>query len=429
MPNSKVTLQDIANDLLRVSIETKIPVHELTKRMYEDGGGKYSGKAIDKRGGISRVKSLLPDTEKELADIDALKRVKTYTTRLEGLVGSKLNLEEQVKEVIKTLNLKITLPKAPKFKKDTSDRVQNVAVLNDTHIGNIVRREENNNTNNFDFLEAGRRVALYVLQAAEYKKYKRGQVEKLHLILNGDLLHGLIHGITTQSQHLITLQMNATLHIFAHAIIFLSQHYNEIDIHCIPGNHERMPHKENGKRPTSENWDSYTNIAFYAMSAIFAKESRLKFFAPKTSYGFIDLPAGRLMYTHGETMFSKALGNVGKSINVEKLTNDIRDFNAGEIAKGNKPIKMLLLAHVHVYGHFVTKDGVEVVVVSSLIGADGFSHVVLGQNHSMTAQILFESTKDFIFGDSRLIRLGKADNDSSLDSIIPTYKRELTWQK
>ncbi len=401
----------------------------MTANEYVANGGKFSAKALSKRGGINRLRALLPDVEKELGDISALKQYRAYTNKLENIAGRKLNLEDEIREVIKGLNLKVQLPKAVKFKKDASDTVHNIAVLNDTHFGLIINPDENGDLNKYDFVEAGRRTALYVLQVAEYKDYKRGQVAKLHLILNGDSLAGIIHGTTTHSQHLMTHQMNATLHILSHAVMYLAQHYNDIEIHCIAGNHDRMIHKEHGKRPTVEGWDSYTNIAFYALSAIFAKEVRIKFFAPKTPYGFIDLPAGRLCYSHGDSLFSKALGNVGRAINVEKLTQAIRDFNAGEISKGNEPIKMLILAHVHVYGHFITKDGVEVVVVSSMCGTDGIAHTVIGENHSTSAQILFESTKDFIFGDSRLIRLEKADNDESLDSIIPIYSKELVWKK
>jgi hypothetical protein len=124
------------------------------------------------------------------------------------------------------------------------------------------------------------------------------------------------------------------------------------------------------------------------------------------------------MVVHGHNIFSKALGNIGRSINVKGLTEAIRDFNAGEIAKGNKPIKLLLLGHVHNFGHFVNVDGVEVVIAPSLSGLDTFAHG-LTINSSLAGQVVFESTSKYVLGDMRLIRVHEADKDSSLDAIIP----------
>ena len=50
-------------------------------------------------------------------------------------------------------------------------------------------------------------------------------------------------------------------------------------------------------------------------------------------------------------------------------------------------------------------------------------------NNNFIAQPVFESTKDFILGDSRLIRLNAADQDPELDKIIPVYSKELKWVK
>jgi hypothetical protein len=108
------------------------------------------------------------------------------------------------------------------------------------------------------------------------------------------------------------------------------------------------------------------------------------------------------------------------------MSEAIRDFNAGEISKGNKPVKLMLFGHVHTFAHFITNDGVEVYVSPSLVGLDAFAHS-LTINNNFLAQPIFESTKDFILGDSRLIRLNAADNDNSLDKIIPVYEKELKY--
>ena len=134
------------------------------------------------------------------------------------------------------------------------------------------------------------------------------------------------------------------------------------------------------------------------------------------------------MFAHGDHVFSKAIGNVGTAINVKALSIAIKNFNSGEVVKGNAPIKLLLLGHVHCYAHFITDDDVEVYIAPSLSGADSYSHS-LTINTNFAAQVVFESTPEFILGDSRLIRVLKADKLSELDKIIPTYNKELKWIK
>ncbi len=424
-----ITVEEIVADISSVCELIGVTPDKLSLSLYTSNGGKFGESSIRRKGGWAKIKNtLLPDTEKDLGTISALKLQASYTSKLENAVGTKLNLEQLVQEVVSKLDVKITPKKLQKKSKIKSEKVDLVAMLNDLHIGQIIDAEEVGGLNKFNFKEAGRRVAMFVKEVASYKDYKRDQVGTLHLPLNGDLVAGLIHQVTTHSQHLLVHQMNALVHILANALEYLRKDFAAINVYGIAGNHDRLTHKEHGKRAINEIYDSYANIGFYALSAIFAKANDIKFEFPKTPYVFMNLPAGRAMVAHGDHVFSKGLGNVGKSINVAGLTNAIRDFNNGEIVKGNKPIKLLLLGHVHCFAHFITVDGVEVYVAPSLSGIDSFAHS-LTINNNVSAQVVFESTSKFILGDSRLIRLQDADSDDSLDAIIPIYDKDLKWKK
>ncbi len=420
-----ITIEEIAQDIEKVSNQSGILPQELSLNKYTNLGGQFGETTIRRKGGWSKIKNTyFPEQEKDLKTIHNLKKTGSYVSKLENVVGEKLNIEALVKDVIAKLDVKVNKKKPVKRKKSYGEKVDLVAILNDLHIGQKIDPEEIGGLNKFDLQEAARRVAMFVKEVASYKDYKRDQVDTLHLGLNGDLAAGIIHGVTTHSQHLMVHQMNALLHILSNALEYLRQDFDKIKVYGIAGNHDRMIHKEHGKRAINEVYDSYANIAFYALSAIFKNNKDVTFDFPKTPYAFMELPAGRAMMAHGDHVFSKALGNVGKSINVAGLTNAIRDFNNGEIAKGNKPIKLLILAHVHCFAHFITVDGVEVYVAPSLSGIDMFAHS-LTINNNMCAQVVFESTPKFILGDSRLVRLQDADSDSSLDAIIPVYNKEL----
>lgn len=419
-------LKDVVSKIEEICKDLDInPVEVTYKQLIANG---LSERQLLKNGGLPAIKkAYFPVTTKVLKNITKVKKEAKYISQLEQKVGNIELFQEELKESVANILKPLPKIKSPKITdKKTKDYVELVGMLNDTHIGAIIDGEEIGGINNFDFKEACRRFAFYVKQVANYKKAKRKNVGKLHLILNGDLITGIIHGLETKGIHLMVHQVNAAVHIFTHSIAILAKEFPMIEVHGISGNHERAIHKNHGKRAVTEVYDSYSNLIFYSLSVAFRDNKQISFNFPKTAYGFIDLPAGRAMYAHGDHIFSSALGNPGKAINVKGVSNAIRDFNAGEIAKGNKPIKLLLLGHVHVFAHFITTDGVEVYISPSLSGLDGFAHS-LTINNNFCAQPVFESTKDFILGDCRLIRLESADNDAQLDKLIPVYNKNLKW--
>lgn len=420
-------LQQIVKTIKKIAKDNEINAQYVTKTMLVSEG--VSDWVLRKCGGLKGILDThFPQQDKDLQSISEIKKDKGYIASLEKRLGEKLNVEELVKESFKSLVIpKVKKHKKTKFK-STDELTHVVGMLNDTHVGLIVDPEEIGNGNSFDFKEASRRFAFYGQQLAKYKIHKRKNVEKLHLILNGDMIAGLIHSLDTKTVHLMIHQVNGALHILTNLVSYLNEYYPTIAISGIAGNHCRGVHKNHGQRAVAEVYDNYANIIYYGLSTAFRNNPNISFNFPKTPYGFFQLPQGRAMHAHGDHIFSKSLGNPGSSVNVKGLTNSIRDFNAGEIEKGNAPVKLVLFSHVHAFAHFITNDGVEVYISPSLVGLDQYAHS-LTINNNFIAQPVFESTKDFILGDSRLIRLGKADKDVSLDKIIPLYNKELKWIK
>lgn len=420
-------LKAVVDTIKRLARENDIHPQYVTQTMLVNEG--VTNWQLRKLGTLKGIlDSAFPQTDKDFRSIKDTKDTKSYIAKLENQLADKLNLEELVKDSLDGLVIP-RVKKHKKFKFKPSDELTHVVgMLNDTHVGLIVDPEEVGGANSFDFKEASRRFAFYGQQLAKYKIHKRKNVEKLHLILNGDMIAGLIHSLDTKTVHLMIHQVNGALHILTNLISYLSEYYQTIDISGIGGNHCRSVHKNHGQRAVAEVFDNYSNIIYYGLSTAFRNNPNISFNFPKTPYGFFQLPQGRAMHVHGDHIFSKSLGNPGTSISVKGLTNAIREFNAGEVEKGNAPVKLVLFSHVHSFAHFITSDGVEVYISPSLVGLDQYAHS-LTINNNFIAQPVFESTKDFILGDSRLIRLGKADNDSSLDKIIPLYNKELKWQK
>lgn len=423
-------LKDVVKELSRIAKDAGIKPYELNKTIIA-AHSELTEWEFRKLGGLTNIiKAHFPIEDKQLDAIVSVKKKNSYINQLEKALGEKQLLEREIFDIfnknIKPIHVKSY--KAKKVKKKALHR-EMVGMLNDTHYGLNVDKEEVGNTNSFGWKEASRRTALFVRELIEYKQDKRNEVKKLHLFLNGDLTSGIIHGTTSRDIELWVHQMNGALHILGHAVSALAENYADVVVHGIGGNHEDQPHRrEGGGRVMQQKYDNYSNHLFFALSAMFRNTKNVSFNFPKTPYVFADLPAGRVMAAHGDTVFNRALGNPGRTVNVKSLSNAIKDFNSGELIKGHPAVKLLLLGHTHSNFHLTTNDGVQIYNAPSLSGIDGYAHN-LAINHNNVGQLLFESTPEHIFGDSRLIKVDNGDDDKSLDAVIPIYKKELKWSK
>lgn len=428
----KYTHKMVAELLKRTAKELGKNPHEINKGQLFKADPKLTDWTLRILGGLGAIKDrYFPITTKDLVEIAETKDVNSYIKKLETTVANKEGFRQKLVALVQNNLSPLPKIKPRKFKPTSTEQErQLVLMLNDTHMGLLVHADEVNDVNSFGWKESCRRTAMMLKETLNYKSHNRNQVSKVHLVLNGDLIQGIIHGLQMDQMEKSIHQVNGAVHILTHLIAGLAQEFKEVQVHGLCGNHEDSPHKrDHGKRVNSEKYDSYANIIFYSLSTAFRNSEHIIFNFTKGLHLNIDLPAGRALITHGDTLFGRALGNPGTSINVKGLSNEIRAWNAGEIAKGRPPIKLIMFGHVHSFAHFITSDGVEVYIAPSLSGTDGYSYGGFNANTNLIGQVVFESTPKFILGDSRLVRLNEADTNSDLDELIPIYKNSLKWQK
>jgi len=418
----------IKNAIEKAASNANIHPRQVTKTQIFETDSEISDWMIRKAGGISAIKNNFAITTKDLAEIQSYKDVNKYIASLEKRVAQKELFEKEVKEKINSLLTPIKVKPYKANRKASKLKRENVVMLNDVHYGLIVNPDEVGGSNKFSWTEACRRTAFLTKQVCEYKLDKRNEVDRLHVILNGDMLQGVIHDLTARTAELLIHQVNGAVHILGYMISNLATNYREVVVHGVSGNHDDAHHRREGGRVLSHKYDSYTNMVYFALSAMFKDQPNVKFDFPKNLYGAVDLPNGRIIYTHGDTMFSSELGNPGKSLNTKSLGDSLSRFNSGEIDKNNPKAKMFLFGHVHSHAEFTAFDGTKVMIAPSLSGVDSFA-ASLAINHNQIGQLLFESTSEYIAGDKRLIELLKADKDESLDKIIPIFKNKLSWMK
>lgn len=428
----KYTHKTIANLIKEVAKENNIHPQEVKKGQLLAADKELTDWTLRNLGGLKAiVDRFFPMTEKAAVEILETKEVNNYIKTLETKLAKRESMERKL--LLSVQNSIAPLPKiqARKFKPvATEQERQIVLMLNDTHYGLIVNSDEVNEVNSFGWTQACRRTAMMLKETLNYKVHNRNQVTKVHLVLNGDLIQGLIHGLLMDQMEKSIHQVNGAVHILTYLIANLASEFKQVEVHGLCGNHEDSPHKrEHGKRVASEKYDSYANIIFYSLSTAFRNNDIIRFNFTKGLFVSMDLPAGRAAICHGDTLFSRALGNPGTNINVKSLSDEIRKFNNAEVSRGRLPIKLFLFGHVHNFAHFITSDGVEVYIAPSLSGTDGHSHGSYNANTNIIGQVVFESTAKFIMGDTRLVRLNSADNNTELDELIPVFKNSLKWSK
>lgn len=431
----KLNHRQIRDFIATAAIENQIRPQEVTKKhilKLKSGPTSWELRKALIGTSLDAIKDrFFPITQKELVEAEETKDILNHVKKLESKLAKREYFETKLLEAINQ-HIK-PLPKIShkKFKATSTEQErQLVVMLNDTHYGLIVHPDEVNEVNAFGWEQACRRSAMMLKETLEFKLHNRDQVSKVHLVLNGDLIQGIIHGLMYSQMEKAVHQFNGAVHILTHFIQWLAQEFPQVEVHGMCGNHEDQPHKrEHGKRVNAEKYDSYANMIFYALSAAFKDNAHVSFNVTKGVFLTMNLPAGRAAICHGDTVFSRALGNIGSSINVKNLSDEIRKFNEGEVSRGKTPIKLFLFGHVHNFAHFITSGGVEVYIAPSLSGTDGHSHGSYNANNNLIGQVVFESTPKFIMGDSRLIRLQEADHNVELDELIPVFKNSLKWSK
>jgi len=424
----KFDIEYLKKSLRDVAKESNMHPSEVTVSQLTSYDENITSWKLRKFGGLSGIKKNFPLTTKDLVEIKKQKDSSAYISKLERHLSEKQSLEKDIREsIIDNIKpVKISSYKPAKRKNRKLRHV--VAMLNDTHIGLKVKKEEVDNLNEFNFEIATRRIAFYINEVCEYKKEKRDEVDTLHFLLNGDLIAGIIHGLQGNDLYMLTHQFNGAVHILSNAISRLAENYKNIKVYFSTGNHGDSPHRREGSRVLSQIYDSIEGQIFYALSIAHRDTKNVEFESSHTLYQDFHLPAGRAAFTHGHLMFSRQLGNPGTNLNSSGLGVAISDFNSSQRRSGNEEVKLFLFGHTHTHFHITTKSGVQVYNAPSLSGIDSFAYSI-GIHNNLAGQVVFESTEDYIIGDIRLVQVTRADNNKDMDNIIKPYNEELIYVK
>jgi hypothetical protein len=286
------------------------------------------------------------------------------------------------------------------------------AMVSDAHFGlNVDKREVPGGGYNWQI--AARRGARLATEIAAWKPQYREETD-LELILNGDILAGLIH-LDDGGVRKITEQIHGATWILVGFIDYLKQHFARLDVKCLAGNHDRITRE----RQLAQRWDSHAHAVYLAIANAFRTEKRITFEVPLTGDATVELPGGQslALYTHGDVR--PTIANVGKSLDIKPMVASLNRINAS--GEYSKPIRVFGVGHWHV--PFQMNSGnCAILVNGSMIGPDAFARNGCGVvgREGQPMQAMFESVPGYEFGDCRFVHLREADNDAAYDKIITT---------
>lgn len=359
----------------------------------------------------------LINTIKKDANLTRKSRLLARENReLLGLVNDSEDITTVFNNFLKKSKFKIHKPIS---KKNTTKKTERtiVAHLSDTHFGALVDKDEMGEINSYNYTIACRRVAHFCQNLAKYKIDKRKRTD-LVLVLNGDILAGIIHS-REFGVELLSKQFVISLSILIQAISYLANNFKKVTVYTSSGNHDRMIHKGSLDRATIHKWDSYATMVFFSLQQKFNSFSNVKIIIPKTPFISFLVQGHKIFATHCDTIIN--LGNTSKTLPIDNIANQINKINNSDLADEGK-FKIFLFAHVHSVLATITNNGEHVFINGSVLGADSFAQSI-GIFSNNPCQQFVELTKEHI-GDMRFVSLKEADTNKDLDKIIETVEIE-----
>ena len=413
--------------LKQVAKKIKKSPSEVTKSEFIKGTEeKLTDWELRKAGGYQNLRNMFfPSPAEDLIVKYGGRAIKSHQSKLEKAYGSKLHLNKAlcmaVTESIAEQPVKIHKPLKPKASAKKKTVRTLVAKLSDTHYGCNINNEEMRGVNEYNWLAASRRTALFCKQIVEYKEVYRDETD-LVLQINGDIIAGIIHD-QEWGVDVITEQVVGAVRILTQAVSYLAQNFKKVKVVCTPGNHGRVMHKANKGRQTSHKWDSFETIIHESLKAVVeAHCPNVEFDIPVSGYALYKIQGHYTFQTHGDTIIN--VGNPGKSISMKSINDQLNSVNVSGMVPEGEQIKVLCVGHVHVPTVQSLQGGGTAVINGTLSGLDAFAQAI-GIFSSNPTQVLYECTKAYPVGDIRFVQVARADKDSSLDKIIEPYKRKL----
>ena len=257
----------------------------------------------------------------------------------------------------------VAVPKASTMRSGSSEE-ELVLNLGDIHAGEVVREEELNGLNEYNFDILTRRLKMLADSVIDISKNKLSgyTFRRLHIMGLGDWVSGTIHDELVESAdgNIMEWTMNLA-YVVAQMIRELAVEFEEIDFVGVVGNHGRL-HKKPRFKARYVNWDY---VCYQMLSALLAKQSNVKCTIPKSFWHIHEINGHNFLIIHGDNINS-SLGIPWYGI--QRMVANLKEL----LASKDQKFEYMMLGHFHNYGLLDRVKG-ELIINGSLIGGNEFS--------------------------------------------------------
>ena len=284
-------------------------------------------------------------------------------------------LDEKDQQLEAALGISKSKPAASKIKADKAcdGEATLVAVASDWHVEETVDPKTVNGLNAFNLDIAEQRIEKFFQNIVKLATIQRhgAKIDRLVLVLGGDLMSGYIHEELQEGNELSPTQTVLWLQDrIAGGMALLEKHFSEIVVPCVYGNHGRTTKKP---RHATGAANSYEWMLYHVMAKALLGDWHIS----DGYHLFLDLYGKTLRIHHGDGL--KYQGGIGGlTIPVEKA-----------IASWNKAIT----ADLDIFGHWhQSQQNPKWVCNGSLIGHNAYSIAIkAGYERPSQTAFLFDS--------------------------------------
>jgi hypothetical protein len=236
--------------------------------------------------------------------------------------------------------------------------------LGDIHAGEVVKAEELNGLNEYNFHILTHRLKCLTNSVINIAKNKLSgyTFRKLHILGLGDWISGTIHEelVENAEGNVIEWTMNLA-YIVAQMIRELAVEFEEIEFVGVIGNHGRL-HKKPRFKARYVNWDY---VCYQMLSALLAKQKNVKCTIPKSFWHIHEVNNHKFLLIHGDNINS----NLGIPwYGIQRMVANLKEL----LASKEQHFDYIMLGHFHNYGLLDRVKG-ELVINGSLIGGNEYS--------------------------------------------------------
>jgi len=300
----------------------------------------------------------------QLQRLEAEKKILTqkYSQAVKGAAYQE-TIIENLRTYIKALP-EVEFPTAVTRDPNDVSEEDAVLLLSDLHAGEVVRAEELNGLNKYNFDICTKRLKYLSDSIRDIVKNKLTgyKFKKLHILGLGDFVSGCIHEELLEGNDGNIIEWTTNLaYVLAQMIRELATDFELIEFVGVVGNHGRLTKKPRFKY-RYVNWDY---VCYQMLSMFLANQKNVKFFIPKSFWTLHTINHNSFLLLHGD--------NIKSSLSIpwygiSKMVANLKEL----LEANNQKFNYVVLGHFHNRGLLDNVKG-ETIINGSLIGGNEYS--------------------------------------------------------